>query len=51
LDQKTPIKGLYLVGDSTKGRGGIEIEGIALGVQRLTQIVPPSSGASVLATQ
>lgn len=39
LDQKTPIEGLYLVGDCAKGEGGIEVEGIALGVERLTRIV------------
>lgn len=39
LDQKTPIKGLYLVGDCAKGKGGIEVEGIALGVERLTKLV------------
>ncbi len=40
LDQKTPVKGLYLVGDSAKGEGGIEVEGIALGVENLTKMVP-----------
>ncbi len=39
LDQKTPIKGLYLVGDSAKGEGGIEVEGIALGVAQLMKII------------
>ncbi|MGC1121135.1 MAG: FAD-dependent oxidoreductase [Candidatus Methanofastidiosia archaeon] len=39
LDQVTPVKGLYLVGDSAKGEGGIEVEGIALGVERLLKIV------------
>ncbi|HWR25699.1 MAG TPA: NAD(P)/FAD-dependent oxidoreductase, partial [Methanosarcina sp.] len=29
---ETPISGLYVVGDGAKGRGGIEVEGIALGV-------------------
>ena len=38
LDQKTPIKGLYLVGDSAKGEGGIEVEGIALGVERFMEM-------------
>lgn len=28
----TPVSGLYVVGDGAKGRGGIEVEGIALGV-------------------
>lgn len=39
LDQVTPVKGLYLVGDSAKGEGGIEVEGIALGVERLLGIM------------
>ncbi|MBU7024168.1 MAG: NAD(P)/FAD-dependent oxidoreductase [Theionarchaea archaeon] len=38
LDQVTPVRGLYLVGDSAKGEGGIEVEGIALGVERLLGI-------------
>jgi phytoene dehydrogenase-like protein len=29
---ETPISGLYVVGDGAKGRGGIEVEGVALGV-------------------
>jgi phytoene dehydrogenase-like protein len=29
---ETPIQGLYVVGDGAKGKGGIEVEGIALGV-------------------
>lgn len=39
VDQKTPVEGLYLVGDSAKGEGGMEVEGIALGVERLTTMV------------
>lgn len=35
VPQKTPIEGLYLVGDAAKGKGGIEVEGIALGVEAL----------------
>jgi phytoene dehydrogenase-like protein len=31
---ETPIPGLYVVGDGAKGEGGIEVEGIALGVSR-----------------
>jgi phytoene dehydrogenase-like protein len=31
----TPIKGLYVVGDGAKGKGGIEVEGVALGVANL----------------
>jgi len=29
---ETPIKELYIVGDGAKGKGGIEVEGVALGV-------------------
>lgn len=29
---ETPIPGLYVVGDGAKGRGGIEVEGLTLGV-------------------
>ncbi|MBU6997049.1 MAG: NAD(P)/FAD-dependent oxidoreductase [Theionarchaea archaeon] len=39
LDQVTPVEGLYLVGDSAKGEGGIEVEGIALGVERLLSVI------------
>lgn len=28
----TPVKNLYIVGDGAKGHGGIEVEGVALGV-------------------
>lgn len=31
----TPFDGLYLVGDGVKGRGGIEVEGIAMGVEQV----------------
>ncbi len=33
LGNTTPIKGLYIVGDGAKGNGGIEVEGVALGVE------------------
>jgi phytoene dehydrogenase-like protein len=29
---ETPIPGIYVVGDGAKGKGGIEVEGVALGV-------------------
>ncbi len=32
LGNTTPIKGLYIVGDGAKGKGGIEVEGVAMGV-------------------
>jgi phytoene dehydrogenase-like protein len=31
----TPIKNLYVVGDGAKGKGGIEVEGVALGVMNV----------------
>lgn len=37
FDQKTPIKGLYLVGDCAKVPGGMEVEGIARGVKRVVE--------------
>ena len=30
----TPVRGLYIVGDGAKGSGGIEVEGVAMGVER-----------------
>ncbi|MFQ5892364.1 MAG: NAD(P)/FAD-dependent oxidoreductase, partial [Candidatus Methanofastidiosia archaeon] len=35
LDQRTPIKGLYLVGDCAKVSGGMDVDGIALGVRKV----------------
>jgi phytoene dehydrogenase-like protein len=32
---KTPIGNLYVVGDGAKGKGGIEVEGVALGVRNV----------------
>ncbi|WP_407357086.1 phytoene desaturase family protein [Methanolobus sp. WCC5] len=37
LNNRTPVPNLYVVGDGAKGKGGIEIEGIALGVQNCVQ--------------
>ncbi|MDW7775266.1 MAG: NAD(P)/FAD-dependent oxidoreductase [Methanosarcinales archaeon] len=31
-DNSTPIRGLYIVGDGAKGKGGVEVEGVALGI-------------------
>jgi phytoene dehydrogenase-like protein len=31
----TPVRNLYIVGDGAKGHGGIEVEGVALGVGNL----------------
>lgn len=35
----TPIRGLYIVGDGAKGKGGIEVEGVALGVQNTLSLL------------
>jgi phytoene dehydrogenase-like protein len=37
LGNLTPVKGLYVVGDGAKGKGGIEVEGVALGVMNLLE--------------
>ncbi|WP_406656675.1 NAD(P)/FAD-dependent oxidoreductase [Methanolobus sp. ZRKC2] len=34
LTNSTPIEKLFVVGDGAKGKGGIEVEGIALGVEQ-----------------
>lgn len=36
---RTQYKNLYLVGDGAKGKGGIEVEGIALGVERVVSTI------------
>lgn len=35
IGNKTPISNLYIVGDGAKGKGGIEVEGVALGVRNV----------------
>ncbi len=39
LGNLTPVKGLFIVGDGAKGRGGIEVEGVALGVQNTLDLI------------
>lgn len=40
LKNITPVEGLFVVGDGAKGRGGIEVEGVALGVENtMTEIL------------
>ncbi len=39
LGNRTPIDGLYVVGDGAKGKGGIEVEGVALGVMNTMKII------------
>lgn len=38
LGNLTPVKGLFIVGDGAKGKGGIEVEGIALGVRNMLNL-------------
>ncbi len=33
IGNRTPIRNLYIVGDGAKGKGGIEVEGVSLGVR------------------
>ncbi|HEY9204958.1 MAG TPA: NAD(P)/FAD-dependent oxidoreductase [Candidatus Methanoperedens sp.] len=35
IGNRTPIPNLYVVGDEAKGKGGIEVEGVALGVRNV----------------
>jgi phytoene dehydrogenase-like protein len=37
----TPISDLYIVGDGAKGKGGIEVEGVALGVRNVIRELGP----------
>jgi len=39
IGNTTPIEGLYVVGDGAKGKGGIEVEGVALGVKNTMNII------------
>lgn len=39
IPNKTPISGLYIVGDGAKGEGGIEVEGITLGVSNTLDMI------------
>jgi phytoene dehydrogenase-like protein len=39
VGNKTPFPNLYVVGDGAKGEGGIEVEGIALGVSAIMDII------------
>lgn len=35
IGNTTPVRNLYIVGDGAKGKGGIEVEGVALGVRNV----------------
>jgi phytoene dehydrogenase-like protein len=35
IGYRTPVHNLYIVGDGAKGKGGIEVEGVALGVRNV----------------
>ncbi|MFV9630273.1 MAG: phytoene desaturase family protein [Methanosarcinales archaeon] len=39
LGNTTPIERLYIVGDGARGKGGIEVEGIAMGVNNTLSII------------
>ncbi|WP_445474745.1 phytoene desaturase family protein [Methanococcoides methylutens] len=39
IGNTTPIEGLYVVGDGAKGKGGIEVEGVALGVMNTMKLI------------
>ncbi|TAN39654.1 MAG: NAD(P)/FAD-dependent oxidoreductase, partial [Candidatus Methanoperedens sp.] len=39
----TPVDDLYIVGDGAKGKGGIEVEGVALGVMNVMRELGISS--------
>jgi hypothetical protein len=39
----TPVNDLYIVGDGAKGKGGIEVEGVALGVMNVMRELGVSS--------
>jgi phytoene dehydrogenase-like protein len=43
LGNLTPIKGLYVVGDGAKGKGYIEVEGVAAGVMNLLDTLKKGS--------
>jgi len=42
LGNLTPVKGLLVVGDGAKGHGGIEVEGVALGVMNALDLIRKS---------
>jgi len=43
LGNLTPVKGLYIVGDGAKGKGYIEVEGVAAGVTNLLDTLKAST--------
>ncbi|NJD52418.1 MAG: NAD(P)/FAD-dependent oxidoreductase [Candidatus Methanoperedens sp.] len=43
---KTPVRNLYIVGDGAKGKGGIEVEGVALGVRNMMGEIGICEGSS-----
>ncbi|CAJ36674.1 phytoene desaturase family protein [Methanocella arvoryzae] len=44
LGNLTPVKGLFVVGDGAKGKGGIEVEGVALGVRNMLELFEKAYG-------
>lgn len=45
IGNMTPVDNLYIVGDGAKGKGGIEVEGVALGVRNVTDSVLKNGAA------
>ncbi len=43
IGNMTPVDNLYIVGDGAKGKGGIEVEGVALGVRNVMSELGASS--------
>jgi phytoene dehydrogenase-like protein len=43
IGNMTPVNDLYIVGDGAKGKGGIEVEGVALGVMNVMRELGVSS--------
>ncbi|MCE8423741.1 MAG: NAD(P)/FAD-dependent oxidoreductase, partial [Candidatus Methanoperedens sp.] len=37
IGNRTPVSDLYIVGDGAKGKGGIEVEGVSLGVRNVVR--------------
>ena len=39
IGNRTPVNNLYIVGDGAKGNGGIEVEGVAMGVENAMRLI------------
>lgn len=47
IGSSTPVNNLYIVGDGAKGKGGIETEGVALGVMNVMREIGISSSLRI----